>query len=69
MVWSIFPQEPGISYESHFFGAIIGVLAAFLFRNHDPSLPTKEYSWENEDSEDENETDIIATESTEEHGK
>ena len=69
MVWSIFPQEPGISYESHFFGAIIGVLAAFLFRNRDPSLPAKEYSWENEDPEDENETDIIATESTEEHGK
>ena len=57
MVWSIFPQEPGISYESHFFGAMIGVLAAFLFRNHDPSLPVKEYSWENEDAEDENETD------------
>jgi membrane associated rhomboid family serine protease len=57
MVWSIFPQEPGISYESHFFGAIIGVLAAFLFKSHDPSLPAKEYQWENEDPEDESETD------------
>jgi len=57
MVWSIFPQEPGISYEGHFFGAITGVLAAFLFRNHDPSPPAKEYPWENEDPEDENETD------------
>ena len=57
MVWSIFPQEPGISYEGHFFGAIIGVLAALLFRNHDPSIPAKEYPWENEDLEDENETD------------
>ena len=57
MVWSIFPQEPGISYESHFFGAITGVLAAFAFRNHDPPLPVKEYSWENEAAEDGNETD------------
>ena len=57
MVWSIFPQEPGISYEGHFFGAIIGVLAALLFKSHDPSLPVREYPWENEDPEDENETD------------
>ena len=58
MIWSIFPQEPGISYESHFFGAMIGVLAAFLFRDHDPSLPAKEYQWENEDPEDENGTNV-----------
>jgi membrane associated rhomboid family serine protease len=51
MVWSIFPQEPGISYESHFFGALSGVLAAFLFRNHDPSPPEKKYDWEDEEPE------------------
>ena len=51
MVWSIFPQEPGISYESHFFGAFIGVLAAFLFRGHDLPLPVKEYPWDNKDTE------------------
>jgi membrane associated rhomboid family serine protease len=55
MVWSIFPQEPGISYESHFFGAVTGVLAAFLFRDHDPAPPVKTYDWEGE--EPENETD------------
>lgn len=55
MVWSIFPQEPGISYESHFFGAVTGVLAAFLFRNHDPVPPVKTYDWE--DGETENEAD------------
>jgi len=46
MVWSIFPQEPGISYESHFFGAVTGVLAAFLFRDRDPAPPEKTYDWE-----------------------
>ncbi len=49
MVWTIFPQEPGISYESHFFGAACGVLAAFLFRDRDPRPPEKKYSWEEED--------------------
>lgn len=48
MVWSIFPQEPGISYESHFFGAASGVLAAFLFRRLDPLPPEKHYDWEDE---------------------
>ena len=56
MVWSIFPQEPGISYESHFFGAASGVLAAFLFRRLDPLQPEKHYDWEDE-AEDETDTD------------
>lgn len=46
MVWTIFPQKPGISYESHFFGALAGVLAAFLFRSRDPLPPVKTYDWE-----------------------
>lgn len=52
MLWSIFPQEPGISYESHFFGAASGVLAAFLFQRLDPLQPEKHYSWEDEAEED-----------------
>lgn len=54
MVWTIFPQEPDISYESHFFGAVTGVLAAFLFRDRDPLPPAKTYDWEGEDSEEDN---------------
>ena len=50
MIWSIFPQEPGISYESHFFGALSGLLAAFLFRDRDPPVPEKKYDWEDGDS-------------------
>ena len=52
MIWSIFPQEPDISYESHFFGAITGTLAAFLFRDRDPTPPKKHYDWEGEENED-----------------
>jgi membrane associated rhomboid family serine protease len=54
MVWTIFPQEPGISYESHFFGAVTGVLAAFLFRDRDPAPLVKTYDWEGEDADSEN---------------
>jgi membrane associated rhomboid family serine protease len=53
MVWSIFPQEPGVSYESHFFGALCGILAAFLFRNQDPLPEVKTYDWENETTDEE----------------
>ena len=53
MIWSIFPQEPGISYESHFFGAAAGVLGAFLFSHRDPLQAEKHYDWEEEDEDEE----------------
>ena len=62
MIWSIFPQEPGISFETHFFGAASGVLAAFLFRRLDPLPPEKHYDWE-----DETEADTEQEESPPEH--
>lgn len=49
MVWTVFPQQPGISWESHFFGALTGVIAAFVFRHNDPLPPVKHYDWEDED--------------------
>ncbi|MGD8311832.1 MAG: rhomboid family intramembrane serine protease [Gammaproteobacteria bacterium] len=52
MIWSIFPQQQGISYESHFFGAATGVLAAFLFRHRDPVPAEKTYEWEGEADEE-----------------
>jgi membrane associated rhomboid family serine protease len=53
MIWSIFPQEPGISYESHFFGAACGVLAALLFARRDPPPAEKHYDWDDEEDPDE----------------
>lgn len=52
MVWGIFPGEPGVSYEYHFFGALTGVLSAIAFRKLDPPPPAKRYSWETEDDLD-----------------
>lgn len=48
LVWGIFPGMEGISWESHLFGAISGMLASFVFRKSDP---IKKYDWENEESE------------------
>ncbi len=47
---TIFPREPGISYESHFFGGLAGLLAAFAFRHWDPKPVEKHYSWELEEA-------------------
>jgi membrane associated rhomboid family serine protease len=52
MVATIFPQQPGISYESHFFGALMGVIAAFVFRHREPALPEKTYDWEHPPADD-----------------
>ena len=52
MIWGIFPNEPGISYESHFFGAMIGIILAILLRNYDPNITEKEYNWEDDDEDD-----------------
>ena len=49
MLLTIFPQEVGVSWESHMGGAIAGVVAAFLFRRSDPMPPRRKYSWEIEE--------------------
>ncbi|MBY5979695.1 rhomboid family intramembrane serine protease [Ferrimonas balearica] len=48
MIYSIFPREPGISYESHLSGAIAGVIAALLWWRMDPKPAVKRYDWEDE---------------------
>jgi len=55
MIWGIFPNNTGVSYESHFFGGMIGFLLAILLRNYDAYRPEKKYHWE-EDEESEAES-------------
>ncbi len=52
MLWSILPQSPDISFESHLFGAICGLLMAILLRERDPRPEEKRYDWENEDGDE-----------------
>jgi membrane associated rhomboid family serine protease len=52
MIWGIFPSKPDISFESHFFGAMIGIVLAVLLRDYDPYPPEKQYSWEDDEGID-----------------
>jgi len=51
MIWGIFPVAPEISFESHLFGAVTGVVFAFLLKGRDPAPPKKRYSWEDEEED------------------
>ncbi|MCH7772850.1 MAG: rhomboid family intramembrane serine protease [Bacteroidetes bacterium] len=48
IVWGIFPGQKGISWESHLFGGIAGIITAFIFRKIDPP---KQYDWEDEEDD------------------
>lgn len=47
LVWGILPAQPGVSWESHLFGAVAGILLAWYFRHKD--TPAKTYEWEDEE--------------------
>ncbi len=51
MVWGVLPTKEEISFESHLFGALMGVLCAIIFRGKDPKPPEKKYSWEIDETE------------------
>lgn len=53
MVWGVLPSKPEISFESHLFGALAGIAAAFLLRRRDPLAQRRRYEWENDPSVEE----------------
>ena len=53
MLLTIFPGDPGVSFESHLFGALAGAFCAYLFRNWDPKPRRKRYSWQRGASDNE----------------
>ncbi len=61
MFWTIFPREPGISFEYHLFGALSGAICAFAFSHRDPKPQIRTYSWEQEaaDSSTDEDDDVI----------
>jgi membrane associated rhomboid family serine protease len=56
LVWGILPTDPTISFEAHLSGAIVGLVAALLWRNADP-LPEK-YEWEYENDGEDDDVDM-----------
>ncbi|HST28701.1 MAG TPA: rhomboid family intramembrane serine protease [Rudaea sp.] len=51
MVMTVLPRDPQVSFEYHLFGALAGLIAAFLWHQRDPHPPRKRYSWEIEEEE------------------
>jgi membrane associated rhomboid family serine protease len=51
MIGGIIPGAHDVSFESHLSGALIGIVLAFLLRNHDHEPPRKQYSWEQDETE------------------
>ena len=49
MVLTILPREPGVSWEYHLGGALMGLVSAGLWRRLDPAPPRRRYSWELEE--------------------
>jgi membrane associated rhomboid family serine protease len=51
MFWGIFPIKPEISWESHLWGAVSGLVMAYYYRHQGPVRPVA--SWETEIIEEE----------------
>jgi membrane associated rhomboid family serine protease len=51
LTWGILPIKAEISWESHLFGSLVGILFAFIFRKADPA---PKYDWETEENDQEN---------------
>jgi hypothetical protein len=49
MVWGILPIRPGMSWELHLSGAILGVVMALVYHKWD-RVPVKRYEWEDDDT-------------------
>jgi membrane associated rhomboid family serine protease len=49
-VWGVLPHEPGVSWETHLAGALIGLTLAIALRHLDIP-PRKRYEWEDESGE------------------
>ena len=63
MVWGIFPDiypEENISWESHLWGLVTGMILAFYFRKLGPQK--KKYNWEDEEEEDDDKETIQSVE-------
>ena len=52
MLLTILPNDPGVSFESHFFGATSGAILAYAFRNWDPKPMGERYAWERHPEDD-----------------
>ena len=53
MLLGLLPEDSGISFEYHLFGALTGAACAFALRNRDPEPLVAKYDWEDQDEDQE----------------
>lgn len=49
MIWGIFPYDWSISFESHFMGALVGIVLAFFFKEEGATFKRQKTTWEIEE--------------------
>ncbi|MFN8714912.1 MAG: rhomboid family intramembrane serine protease [Bacteroidota bacterium] len=50
MVWGVLPLDPTVSWEGHLFGALTGIMLAWVYRREGPQRPVY---WKDEEDTDE----------------
>ena len=53
LVWGVLPIKEDVSFESHLFGALVGLACAVAFRKSDPPM---KYEWEVDEEEEPDDT-------------
>jgi membrane associated rhomboid family serine protease len=48
LIGGILPTQPGVSWQSHLFGALSGTICSYIYRNTDV---TSKYDWESEEDD------------------
>lgn len=46
MIWGIFPIDISVSFESHLYGAVVGVVLAYFYKEEGATFKKKKYQWE-----------------------
>ncbi|MEL7021291.1 MAG: hypothetical protein AAGK47_06780, partial [Bacteroidota bacterium] len=47
--WGVLPIQPGVSWESHLLGGIVGILTAYWYKEDiEADEERQQYSWETE---------------------
>jgi len=49
MFWGVFPTVPGVSFEAHLFGAVVGAVCGWFLYRRDPFPVFERYDWEDEE--------------------
>lgn len=49
MIWGVVPSNPGISFEAHLAGAVVGAVSGWVLYRRDPFPIYRHYDWEDED--------------------